>query len=171
MTEIARYSKSCIDINVYFKVLDSILKIQRGGHKDVKIQFTIPFVSQHGVINITGKLIEQQPSLFISLGVHGGSVECDDPNKRNCDTEVSAFKKQETDRYATDEWKSILSIRVHNKDDGDFTLIDKHITLRLKTGATNGIGSKIFENIILPDIQVFYITPIVMHFFSVFNTF
>lgn len=82
MTEIARYSKSCIDINVYFKVLDSILKIQRGGHKDVKIQFTIPFVSQHGVINITGKLIEQQPSLFISLGVHGGSVECDDPNKK-----------------------------------------------------------------------------------------
>lgn len=171
MTEIARYSKSCIDINVYFKVLDSILKIQRGGHKDVKIQFTIPFVSQHGVTNITGKLIEQQPSLFISLGVHGGSVECDDPNKRNCDTEVSAFKKQETDRYATDEWKSILSIRVHNKDDGDFTLIDKHITLRLKTGATNGIGSKIFEKIILPDIQVFYITLIVMHFFSVFNTF
>lgn len=111
----------------------------------MKIQFTIPFVSQHGIINIGGNLTEQQPSLLISLGVHGGSVDCDDPNKRNCDTEVSAFKKQDTDRYATDEWKNVHSIRVYNKDDGDFTLIDQHITLRLETGATNGVGSKIFE--------------------------
>lgn len=137
----------------------------------MKIQFTIPFVSQHGIINIGGKLTEQQPSLFISLGVHGGSVDCDDPNKRNCDTEVSAFKKQDTDRYATDEWKNVHSIRVYNKDDGDFTLIDQHITLRLETGATNGVGSKIFENIILPDIQVFHIIPIVMNFFQCFHYF
>lgn len=93
-------------------------------------------------------------------------MACDDPNEINCDTKVLAYKKQDTDMYATDEWKTIHSIRVYNKDDGDFTLIDKHITLRLKTGATNGVGSKIFENLILPDIQVFCLKS-VSNFFNV----
>lgn len=97
------------------------------------------------------------------MGFHGGSVSCDDLNKKNCDTKVFAFKKQETNKYATDEWKSIYNVRVYNKDDGDFTIIDKHITLRFKTGVTYGNGSKIFENLILPDIQVFHIFLTVLH--------
>lgn len=136
------------------KVLNTILKIPRGGHKDVELQFTIPFVSAHLIIG-TGKGIEMQSSLLISLGVHNESGNCNDPNRKNCDIKVSAFKKQEANKYATDEWKTVHSFTFYNKDDGDFTPIDKHITLRLETGGTTGTGSKLFENLILPDIQVY----------------
>lgn len=54
--------------------------------------------------------------------------------------------------YVIDEWKIIYSIRVYNKDDGDFIFIDKYIILWLKIGVINGVGSKIFENFILLDI-------------------
>lgn len=148
--------------------MTSTLRIGRGKHEDVKLQFTIPFISQHGILNRSGIFKEKQPELYISLSVRGGSADCNDPNNKHCDTNVSAFKKQEAYRYDTDEWKKIHSIRVYNKDDGDFTLIDKHITLRLETGATNGVGSKIFENLALPDIQVFHYYLMFCNFFLMF---
>lgn len=164
------YKNHCESLSILIflptKVLNTILKIPRGGHKDVELQFTIPFVSAHLIIG-TGKGIEMQSSLLISLGVHNESGNCNDPNRKNCDIKVSAFKKQEANKYATDEWKTVHSFTFYNKDDGDFTPIDKHITLRLETGGTTGTGSKLFENLILPDIQVFHIslTVLLMLFF------
>lgn len=144
--------------------MDTTLRISRGGHQDVKLQFTIPFVNEHAVTKLpTDKLFEDQPPLYINLGVHDGSVECNDLGRKMCDYKVLAYTRQESDMYNTDDWKVIHNIRVYNKDDGDLAPIDKHITLRFETGATggtSGVGSKIFENLILPDIQVFHITLI-----------
>lgn len=159
------YKTHCKSLSILIflstKVLKTILRIPRGGHKDVKLQFTIPFVSEHLIIG-TVNGTEWQSPLLISPGVHNESGNCNDPNKKNCDIKVSAFKKQEANKYATDEWKTVHNFTFYNKDDGDFTPIDKHITLRLVTGGASGTGSKLFDNIILPDIQVFHISLTVL---------
>lgn len=157
-----------MNVTCISKVLDTTLRISRGGHQDVKLQFTIPFVNQHKVrkLNRTGMLYNDQSMLYINLGVHNGSVECSDLGRKMCDYKVMAYKRQESDKYNTDDWKVIHNIRVYNKDDGDFAIIDKHITLRFETGRTDGVGSKIFENLVLPDIQVFYIILINLHTFN-----
>lgn len=92
------------------------------------------------------------------MDIHNSSADCVDDNQNTCKTKVYAYKKQETDKYATADWKIIHKIRVYNKDDNDFTVKDKHITLRLKTGGTIGNGSRLFEKLILPDIQVKYVS-------------
>lgn len=142
-----------------FKVLTPTLRIARGGRADVNIQFTIPFVNQHGILRLPSGVVHAQPPLLINMAVHGDSVDCNDPNKNLCEKKVYAYKREDSDKYNTDDWKGVHSIKVYNKDDGDYT-IDKHITLRLETGGTSGTGSKIFDNIILPDIQVIFINLI-----------
>lgn len=115
----------------------------------MKIQFTIPFVNLH----LNWSTGEHQGELNINMGVHGRSVGCDDPNSNVCEKKVYAYKRQDSYKYNTDDWKIVHNITVYNKDDGGYT-IDKHITLRLETGGTSGNGSKIFDKITLPDIQV-----------------
>lgn len=139
-------------ISIALKVLNSTLRIPRGGRQDVMLQFTIPFINQNIVRQGTPSTV--QVTLFISLGVHGGSIACDDFNKKACDYNVSAYEKHETYRYETDDWKVIHSIPIYNKDNGVYEVNDKHITLRLETGFTESPGSKIFEYLTLPDIQV-----------------
>lgn len=118
----------------------------------MKIQFTIPFVGLHLIFQNREHLDE----LNINMGVHGVSVGCYDPNSNVCEKKVSAYKRHDSYKYNTDDWKIVHNITVYNKDDGGYT-IDKHITLRLQTGSTAGTGSKIFEKITLPDIQVRFI--------------
>ena len=134
----------------FLQVLKSTLIIPRGGDGEVEFQFTIPFVNRQYIL----PGLEDQKALYINMGVHGGSVECDDQNKKLCDVTVNAYKIDESDKYATDDWKAKHKVKVYNRDDGDYTLINKHITLRFETGITDGVGSKIFEGIPLPDIQV-----------------
>lgn len=69
--------------------------------------------------------------------------------------------KHEAEKYASDEWKMIHNITVYNTDNGEYD-IDKHIILRFETGETQGTGSKIFEHLILPDIQVNFCTLLKM---------
>lgn len=141
-----------------FKVLTPTLRMVRGRSADVNIQFTIPFINQHGILRLPSGavLVDAQPPLLINMAVHGDSVDCNDPNKNLCEKKVYAYKREDSDKYNTDDWKGVHSIKVYNKDDGDYT-IDKHITLRLETGGTSGTGSKIFDSIILPDIQVTFV--------------
>ena len=121
---------------------------------EVEFQFTIPFVNRHYIRVIQNQTKERQTPLYINLGVHGGSLECDDHDRKMCDVTVNAYKIDESHKYDTDDWKAKHKVKVHNRDDGDFTLIDRHLTLRFETGTTDGVGSKIFEGITLPDIQV-----------------
>lgn len=140
-------------------MLTPTLRMVRGRSADVNIQFTIPFINQHGVLRLPFGAIDAQSPLLINMAVHGNSIDCNDPNKNLCEKKVYAYKRDDSDKYNTDDWKGVHSIKVYNKDDGDYT-IDKHITLRLETGGTSGTGSKIFDSIILPDIQVTFVNPI-----------
>lgn len=131
--------------------MTSTLHIPRGGHGEVELQFTIPFISRH---NIRGH-IEGQTPLHINTAVHGESSDCGDPNKNLCDITVYAYKRNESYKYDTDAWKAKHKFKVYNKDNGDFTLIDKHLTLRFETRTNSVGGSKIFEGLTLSDVQVF----------------
>ncbi|XP_062578161.1 LOW QUALITY PROTEIN: uncharacterized protein LOC134240066 [Saccostrea cucullata] len=138
------------------KVLTPILRINRGQSAKVELQFTIPFINQNGIVYIPGNTVNDQPVLYIQMAVHNSSSPiCDDPNRKACDKEIKAYKYHERDKYNTDEWKGIHQISVQNQNDGNFKLIDKHITLRFETGSTNGLGSEIWASITLPDIQVY----------------
>ncbi|XP_078330755.1 von Willebrand factor D and EGF domain-containing protein-like [Crassostrea virginica] len=133
------------------KVLTSTLHIPRGRDGEVEFQFTIPFISKHYI----REQFEGQTALYINTAVHGESRDCDDPNKNLCDVTVSAYGRNESHKYDTNAWKVKHKFKVYNRDNGDFTLIDKHLTLRLQTGTTSDGGSKIFENLTLSDVQVF----------------
>lgn len=88
------------------------------------------------------------------MDIHNSSLDCKDAYKHTCGFKVGAYKIQETDIYNTDDWKVVHEVPVYNRDDNDFTIKDKHITLRLKTGETSGDGSRLFQELTLPDIQV-----------------
>lgn len=94
------------------------------------------------------------------MDIHNSSSDCKDDDQNECGFKVSAYKIQDTDKYDTDDWKVIHKVRVYNRDDNDFTVKDKHITLRLKSGGTIGDGSRLFEKLTMPDIQVklFFLT-------------
>lgn len=71
------------------KVLTPILRIYRGGHEEVKIQFTIPFVNLH----LNWSTGEHQGELNINMGVHNRSVVgCDDPNSNVCEKKCMLIK-------------------------------------------------------------------------------
>lgn len=96
-------------------------------------------------------------ALFVSMYITGGPVDCNDLDRKACDVQVKAFNRTESEKYDTDDWKVIHTKKVYNRDDGDFDILDKHITLRFATGVTNGVGSKMFDSLTLQDIQVCYL--------------
>lgn len=111
-------------------------------------------MDQHAVFDYNnGNLKHSQSPLSINIGVHNTTGDCEDLNKNACETNVSPYMEHEADKYNTNDWKKFHNITVYNTDKDGY-LIDKHITLRLETGATQGIGGRIFEKLILPDIQV-----------------
>ncbi|XP_062609644.1 uncharacterized protein LOC134271468 [Saccostrea cucullata] len=152
--------KATLALTIILQVLNSTISIPRGKSVDVHLQFTIPFISLHGISNLPHMLIDNQPALQIRMAVHNASSSvCDGLEKKACDTDISAYKFNESKRYNTDMWKEIHKIKVNNEDDGDVKpKIDKHITLRFKTGPTYGLGSKIFEEIGLSDVQAIFPT-------------
>lgn len=145
------------------KVLTPTLSIPRGDKADVQLQLTIPFIDRHGVFSFNGKHEHTQSNLMIYMGIHNTSknADCEEPNQRLCKTIVKPYMKHEAEKYASDEWKMIHNITVYNTDNGEYD-IDKHIILRFETGETQGTGSKIFEHLILPDIQVNFCTLLKM---------
>lgn len=92
--------------------------------------------------------------LFISMDVPGETIDCKDPNRKACDLQIKPYNMSESEKYDTDDWKVIHKKTIYNRDDGDIGIIDKHLTLRFATGITNGVGSKVFDNLIVQDIQV-----------------
>nr|XP_022310403.1 uncharacterized protein LOC111115834 isoform X2 [Crassostrea virginica] len=144
------------------KMITPKLRIPRGGSAEAQFQFTIPFISRHSIIKVGlppplqgVKILEHQMALFVSMYITGGPVDCNDLDRKACDVQVKAFKRTESEKYDTDDWRVIHTKKVYNRDDGDFDILDKQVTLRFATGVTNGVGSKFFDSITLQDIQVF----------------
>lgn len=134
------------------KVLTSTLHIPRGGNGEVEFEFTIPFISRQNIYR--GQNFQQ--SLYINTAVHGKSGSCDDGNKNLCETEVEAYYRHEFINYDPSTWSSVHKVKIYNRDDGSFTLIDKHITLRFETLTATLGGGKIFDGLTLTDVQVFW---------------
>ena len=87
------------------------------------------------------------------------------PENNPCGITVRPYMIQDTEKYGTDDWKVIHNVTIYNKQDGDFALIDKHVTLRFKTTSKPSKGSEIFTNITLADIQVNNHKPSVLNIF------
>lgn len=81
---------------------------------------------------------------YISLGVYGGFIVCDDFNKKVCDYIVFVYEKYEIIRYEIDDWKVIYSILIYNKDNGVYEVNDKYIIFCFEIGFIESFGSKIF---------------------------
>lgn len=134
--------------------MTSTLRIERGKDGEVQLQFTIPFINQLAIVSINNEKKNIQTPLTITIDTRAGSLGCDESKSNPCGIEIEPYKK-EAEKNTTDDWgKKIHRVKIYNKHDGDFSLIDKHVTLRFKTTTTEGKGSKIFENITLSDIQV-----------------
>lgn len=129
------------------------LTIDRGGTGNVQLQFTIPYTT-HSLVNpSTGKTLSLS-DLNINLAVlNESSISCKDGKSKLCGINVKGYSYNDRGNYSTDDWKQTHTIKIFNRDNGDYTDFDRHITLRLETGGTNGEGSQIFSNILLPDIQ------------------
>lgn len=134
------------------------LHIPRGESGEVHLQFTIPFISRNTIFR--NRDIQRQ--LYISMNINGKSVSCDNQSQKDCDMEVNAFKKIESEKYNLDDWKNVHTKKVFIKDDGDYAVNYRQLTLKFETGSTHGTGSKIFEKLSLQDVQVYFI-------FSLYN--
>lgn len=149
------------------QVLTPTLKIPRGGSAEVQFQFTIPFINRNIIVrgsDLKTVHYDHQKSLYISMEVHNKSTGCGNENSKSCDIEVTAFKRTETKRYETEEWKVVYKKKIYNRDNGDYAIIDKHITLRFATGKTDGdSGSKVFENLNFPDIKVSKVSNFILY--------
>ena len=135
--------------------MTSTLHIPRGGNGEVEFVFTIPFISRHNIYR--GQNF--QKSLYINTAVHGNSGNCDDRNKNLCETEVEAYYKHDSHLYdpsTSSAWRNVHKVKIYNRDDGSFTLIDKHITLRFETLTATSGGGRIFDGLTLTDVQVFW---------------
>ncbi|XP_061185215.1 uncharacterized protein LOC133193273 [Saccostrea echinata] len=134
------------------KILNPSIELERKGSKNVELEMTIPFASESLYIN--GDL---QP--VSDLNIHM-TFKTDDPSKcsgggssNQCEVKVKSYNYNERHKYENGEWRQNISFPVYSQDT-DAYVINSQMTLRLKTGGTNGVGSKIFEHVSLPDISI-----------------
>jgi hypothetical protein len=113
---------------------------------------TIPFASESLYVNGV-----PQPVSNLNINMNfktDDSSKCRGGGSSNrCEIKVKSYNYNDRHKYQNDEWKQNLSFPVYSQDT-DAYVINSHMTLELKTGGTNGVGSKIFERIPLPDISV-----------------
>ncbi|XP_061170736.1 uncharacterized protein LOC133180186 [Saccostrea echinata] len=134
------------------KIMNSNIELERKGSKNVELEMTIPFASESLFINGV-------PQTVSDLNIHM-TFKTDDPSKcsgggssNQCEVKVKSYSYNERHKYENDEWKQNISFPVYSQDTDGY-VINSQMTLRLKTGGTNGVGSKIFEHVSLPDISI-----------------
>ncbi|XP_061170731.1 von Willebrand factor D and EGF domain-containing protein-like [Saccostrea echinata] len=118
---------------------------------------TIPFASESLYIN-------GDPQPLSDLNIYM-TFKTDDPSKcsgggssNQCEVKVKSYSYNERHKYENDEWKQNISFPVYSQDTDGY-VINSQMTLRLNTGGTNGVGSKIFEHVSLPDISIISFSP------------
>ncbi|XP_062620579.1 uncharacterized protein LOC134282147 [Saccostrea cucullata] len=143
------------DSDLFFygiKVCNPSIELERKGSKDVDLEMTIPSASETRIINGV-----EQPASALAIYMHfhnNYQSKCSGSGSSNqCFVQVQSYNFSERHKYETEEWKRNISFPVYNKDtDGYVT--STSMTLSLRTGSTEGKGSKIFENAVLPDIPI-----------------
>ncbi|XP_062579358.1 von Willebrand factor D and EGF domain-containing protein-like [Saccostrea cucullata] len=134
------------------KILNPNIELVRKGSKNVQLEMTIPFASE-------SLFISSSPQPVSDLNIHmtfktDDSSTCGGGGSSNqCEVKVKSFNYNEKQKYENGEWKQNISFPVYSQDTDGY-VINSQMTLRLKTGGTNGVGSKIFEHVTLPDISI-----------------
>jgi hypothetical protein len=136
----------------FFQIVNPSIELERKGSNYVYLEMTIPFASESLYINDSLQAVSD-------LNIHM-AFKTDDPSKcsgggssNQCEVRIKGYSYNDRHKYDNDEWRQNISFPVYSQDTDGY-VISRHMTLRLKTGGTNGIGSKIFELVPLSDISV-----------------
>ncbi|XP_062617865.1 uncharacterized protein LOC134279469 [Saccostrea cucullata] len=141
------------------KVLTPQLFIDIGGKADILLQLTIPYAAENLVIY--GQVLETTDLLVRAYIPQNSSLYCVnssfkyDSTDRRCEIRIKGYSYNERDKYESNIWKQVYKMTIYEQGNAFRNLLERGITLPLKTSETHGEGSKIFSNIHLPDIQVY----------------
>ncbi|XP_056003373.1 uncharacterized protein LOC125657435 isoform X1 [Ostrea edulis] len=134
------------------KIVNPNIELERKGTRNVELEMTIPFATESLYVNGV-------PQTVSDLNIHM-TFKTDDLSKcsgggssNQCEVKVKSYSYNDRHKYQNDEWRQNISFPVYSQDTDGY-VISSHMTLRLKTGGTNGIGSRIFEHVPLPDISI-----------------
>lgn len=118
----------------------------------MELETTIPFAAESVMLN---GIPQPVSDLDIHLTfINDDHSKCSGSGSSNqCSVKIKSYSYSERHKYESDEWRQNLSFPVYNKDTDGY-VSSGSMTLKLKTGSTSGIGSKVFEHISLPDISV-----------------
>ncbi|XP_061190201.1 von Willebrand factor D and EGF domain-containing protein-like [Saccostrea echinata] len=113
---------------------------------------TIPFASESLFINGVLQPLSDL-SIHLAFGTSGPSTYSGGVASSHCEVKVKSFNFTEKHKYENGEWRQNISFSVYTQDTDCYN-VNSHETLRLMTGGTNGVGSKMFEQVSLPDIRI-----------------
>ncbi|XP_061170968.1 von Willebrand factor D and EGF domain-containing protein-like [Saccostrea echinata] len=128
------------------------IELERKGSKNVELEMTIPYASESIVINGVPEPVSDLDIHLFFKSNHtshcSGSM-----TTSNCNIKLRSFSYNERHKYENGEWKKSITFQVFNQDTDNY-VINSQWTLQTRTGITKGIGSKIFEDVSLPDISL-----------------
>lgn len=126
--------------------------MKRGGSATIKLQPTVPFVSDTVVLGNT--IVSRLP---IALDVRVGSTRCQSQttvNGHTCSEAIIGYSYQERNNYATSaNWNKVVNYTVVNKNNAAFSIAHS-VTLQLTTSSGHGIVGLMFGALSFPDIPV-----------------
>ncbi|XP_062570182.1 uncharacterized protein LOC134232241 [Saccostrea cucullata] len=126
--------------------------LERKGSENIELEMTIPFASESLFIN---GVLQPVSDLNIHLAFETGvsSTYGGGGSSNHCEVKIKSFGYHEKHKYENGEWRQNTFFPVHSQDTDGY-VINSQMILHLKTGGTNGVGSKIFEHVSLPDILI-----------------
>ncbi|XP_061190172.1 von Willebrand factor D and EGF domain-containing protein-like [Saccostrea echinata] len=134
------------------RVINPNIELERKGSENIALEMTIPFASESLFINGVLQPVSDL-NIHLAFETGGASTTGGGGSSNHCEVKVKSFGYHEKHKYENGEWRQKIFFPVYSKDTDGY-VISTHMTLHLKTGGTNGIGSKIFEHVSLQDILI-----------------
>ncbi|XP_062620534.1 uncharacterized protein LOC134282100 isoform X2 [Saccostrea cucullata] len=143
------------------KVLTPQLFIDLGGKANIHLQLTIPYADSNFMFN--GHYTEANDLSVIAYIPAHSSLYCEnspfqkDFIQRRCKIRIKSYSYKERAKYETNVWKQVYKMTIfeHGNAFSNLSMLERGITLQLKTMTTTGEGSRIFSRIDLQDILVY----------------
>lgn len=135
------------------QVLNHTLSIERNSNATLMIRPTIPIVLE--TIETSSSQVTSQLDVELSFPGRTG-MHCQSQGSfRQCRVTIQSFTYNERQLYEDpSNWYNVISMLIHNYDQHKYDLAGPKLVLRLKTSNTNGVGTKIYGNVTLHDVQV-----------------
>ncbi|XP_062607869.1 uncharacterized protein LOC134269673, partial [Saccostrea cucullata] len=136
------------------EVLTPVLDILRKGETTLKIRPTIPYARQ--TLALPAHNIEDAGYLSISLDFPTNiKAACTTAgNSKHCEIKIPSFKYSERQKYNDrSQWYKEYTMTLYNRDNIGY-VIDNSVLLRLKTKGGGEKAAKVYEGVLLTDVQV-----------------